>query len=183
VEHWFQNGLKISLDYHQGDLLRLCATLIGPRWLLARTSSPAACAERVSPTANCHLDGASDPSALPPPARSGCRGFSRPARRGEPRHRGSQRRPPERIREHPGGWSWWGLGDAVAHRQLVHGRAPLRRSPARYAQRERKCGENSLRLMIEHFYPFQVAIPLQKLHPMLEIHMEKASGTTKTNGA
>jgi hypothetical protein len=30
--------------------------------------------------------------------------------------------------------------------------------------------------MIEHFYPFEVAIPLQKLHQRLEIHMEKASG-------
>jgi hypothetical protein len=35
--------------------------------------------------------------------------------------------------------------------------------------------------MIEHFYPFEVAIPLQKLHQRLEIHMEKASGIRKPN--
>jgi hypothetical protein len=47
----------------------------------------------------------------------------------------------------------------------------------------RTCGENSPRLMIEHFYPFEVAIPLQKSHQRLEIHMEKASGMKKTNAA
>jgi hypothetical protein len=35
--------------------------------------------------------------------------------------------------------------------------------------------------MIEHFYSFKVAIPLQKPHQRLEIHMEKASGMKKTN--
>jgi hypothetical protein len=53
--------------------------------VLTPTSSPIAYAERALPPANCHLDGASAPSALPSPARSGCRGLLQPARRGDPR--------------------------------------------------------------------------------------------------